>query len=144
MQPKEKEIIKHLRNGKRANISAIARQIGLPISTVNDCVRRIEKNYVIKRASLIDYTKMGYFANAILAIKSEGNNKAHVLEYLKTQNCINSIFHVNSGFSFLVEVVFKENFELISWMDEIKSKFEIEIIPFQVLKVEEKEIFVPV
>jgi DNA-binding Lrp family transcriptional regulator len=143
MKPKEKEIIKHLREGKRANISEIARRIGLPISTVNDCVRRIEKNYVIKRASLIDYTKIGYLANAILAIKAERDNKYSILEYLKKQSCVNSIFHVDAGFSFVIEVIFKDNLEMKNWTDEIKSKFDIELMQFQILKVEEKEIFVP-
>ena len=70
MKNAEKEIIEHLRKGKRVNISEIARKLGLPISTVSDRIRRIEQKYVLKRASLLDFPKTGYNAHAMLAIKT--------------------------------------------------------------------------
>ena len=143
MKQKEKEIIKHLRKGKRVNISSIARELELPISTVSDAIRRIEKRYVLKRSSLLDYHKLGYYANAVVVIKIDSKQKHALLDFLKEQNCVNSIFHVNSGFNFLVEIVCKDNLELLNWIEDVKTKFDVEIMSFQILKVVEKERFVP-
>jgi DNA-binding Lrp family transcriptional regulator len=143
MKQEEKEIITHLRKGKKVNISEIARELHLPISTVRDRISRVENQYVIKRSSLLDYQRMGYFANAMLAIKIDLRQKNIFFNFLKTQTCINSIYHINSGFSFLVEIVCKDSLELINWIEDIKSKFNAEVVHYQILKVEKKEAFVP-
>ncbi len=143
MEQKEKDIINYLRRGKNVNISQIARELNLPTSTVADRIKRIEEKYIIKRSSLLDYNKIGYTANAFLAIKISAKQKNEFLTFLKNQNCINSIHHINSRYSFLVELVCKDNFELIKWIEKSKEMFELKIIQFQVLKTEEKEKFVP-
>ena len=143
MKQKEKEIVSYLRQGKRVNISEIARELKLPISTVSDRIKRIEEKYILKRSSLLDYNKAGYFVNAFLAMKVSSSKKQALLDFLKKQPCVNSIFIVNSGFNLLIEVVFKENIGLLNWIEQMKSRFKIEILLLQVLKVEEKEVFVP-
>jgi DNA-binding Lrp family transcriptional regulator len=141
MNKKEKEIIKYLRYGKRVNISKIARDLHLPTSTVSDRIKRIEQKYVFKRSSILNFEKMGYFANAMIAAKINQKQKKDFLNFLKSQKCINSIFFINSGFSFLFEIIFKDNLELINWIEELKSNFNLELIQFQILKTENKEIF---
>ena len=46
-------------------------------------------------------------------------------------------------YHFFVEVVLRNNFEFITWLDMLKSISQVDITSFQVLKVEEKEKFVP-
>ena len=143
MNQGEKEIMKHLRQGKKLNISAIARELDIPISTVADKLKRIEEKYVSKRSSLLDYKSLGYTAHHIVAIKSSPQQKNEILDFLKSQKCVNSIYHTNSNFSFLVELVCKDSFYFINWMDQLKSKFALELQPFQILKIEERERFMP-
>ena len=143
MKEKDKEIIRLMRTGKRLNISEIARQLNLPISTVNDKIKRIEEKYVIKRSSLLDYHKLGYFANAKLVIRINSEFKQTFLDFLRGQDCVNSIYHINSGFDILVDVVCKDAIELKHWVECVKRDFSADISMFQILKVEEKERFVP-
>ena len=143
MNQKEKQIIRLMRTGKRLNISDIARQLNLPISTVSDAIRRIERKYTVKRTSILDCTKMGYFANVELAIKIDSRTKSDFIDYLKQHDCVNSIYHINSGFDLLVEVIFRDISELKSWLSKAKEKFEFDETVFQILKIEEKERFVP-
>lgn len=143
MNPKEKEIIKHLRHGKRVNMSAIARELGMPITTVADRIRKIDERYVVKRASLLDYSRMGYSSHHIIAVKLSNEQKQAFLEYMKEQKCVNSIYRTNSGFNFIVEVVFRSNFDFITWIEELKPRFRLEMSSFQILNTEEKEIFIP-
>lgn len=143
MNTKEREILKRLRHGKRVNVSAIARELKLPISTVADRIKRIDKRYVLKRSSLLDYSTFGYVSNHMLAIKAGQGEKEQMLQFLKQQNCVNSIYHTNSNFSFLVEVVFRDNLEFINWLESTRSMFQADIDSFQILKVEDKEKFIP-
>jgi DNA-binding Lrp family transcriptional regulator len=143
MKEKDLEILKQMRKGKRLNISEIARQLNLPISTVSDTIRRIEERYVLKRASLLDYSKLGYSANANLAIKAYPPQKNDLLKFLKNENCVNSIYHVNEGNDFLIDVVFRNWAGLKEWVSELKNKFAVETSTFHILKTEEKERFVP-
>jgi len=143
MKQKDKEIIRLMRTGKRLNISEIARQLNLPISTVNDSIKRIEKKYVIKRSSLLDYHKCGYFANAKLTIRIDHSQKKTFLDFLRQQDCVNSIYHVNSNFDFLIDVVCRDAVELKHWIEEVRRNFSVNISVFQIFKVEEKERFVP-
>jgi len=143
MNQSEKEIMKHIRQGKKLNISAIARELNLPISTVADKLKRIEEKYVTKRSSLLDYKSLGYTAHHIIAIKSGAQQKNEILDFLKQQKCVNSIYHTNSNFSFLIEIVCKDSFHFINWIEQLKSKFQLELQPFQILKIEERERFMP-
>jgi Lrp/AsnC family transcriptional regulator for asnA, asnC and gidA len=139
----EKELISHMRHGKRLNVSKIARKLSLPISTVSDRIRKIEKNYVVKRASILDYHKVGYLANAQIAFRLEAHKKKPFLEFLKNEECVNMISHINSGYDFLVEIVCRDAIELKSWLESVHAGFSPGVIIFQVLKVEDKERFVP-
>lgn len=143
LKQKDKEIIKHLRKGKRMSISEIARQLGLPISTVNDSIKRIEARHVIKRSSLLDYSSLGYLANAKLAIRVSTEKRSPLLDYLKQSSCVNSIYHINSGYDFMIDVVFKDAIILKNWVAELHSKFNADVQTFHLLKVEEIERFTP-
>ncbi|MBW2995710.1 winged helix-turn-helix transcriptional regulator [Candidatus Woesearchaeota archaeon] len=139
---KDKKIIELMRTGKRLNISEIARQLGKPVSTVNDAIKRIEKKYVLKRSSLLDYNKLGYHANAMVVVKIK-QGKQDFLEYLKELRFVNSIYHIDSGYDFLIDVVFKDVMGLKFWIEEIKKHFSLEVLVFHVRGIEEVERWVP-
>ena len=143
MKQKDREIIKCMRTGKRVNISEIARQLNLPISTVSDHIRKIERKYVIKRASLLDYPKLGYFANARVAMRVSPAKRSQLLDFLRNEECVNSIYHVNDGYDFLVDCVWKDAIDRKNWICRLSSDFSPEFHVFNILKVEEKERFVP-
>ncbi len=142
MNEKEKEIIEHLRRGK-INISEIARELNLPISTVSDRIKKIEEKYLAKRTSLLDFEKLGYNSCAILAIKVNSEKKIPLFDFLKQQNCINSIYYTNSGYDFLVEIVCKSNLELLNWIECNQINFQAQITHYPILKIADKERFVP-
>ncbi|MBU0535436.1 MAG: Lrp/AsnC family transcriptional regulator [Nanoarchaeota archaeon] len=143
MNQNEKEILKRLRHGKKANISKIARELCLPISTVSDRIKRIDEKYVIKRSSLIDFQNSGYFAHELLALKANSSQKGDLLQYLKAQNCVNTIYATNTDYSYLIEIVCKDHLELVNWLGQLKSMFEVDFTSYQILKIEEKEKFIP-
>ncbi len=143
MKQKEKDIIQFLRKGKRVNISEIARHLQVPISTVADRIKKIEDRYILKRSSLLDYKRLGYSNNTILAIKVESYIEDPLLSFLKEQSHTNTIFKTNSGYNFIIEVIFKDDLQMIKWVKDVKKRFDAEIQEFKIFKIEEKEKFIP-
>src|SRR3989344_2001144 len=143
MNTNEKEIIKHLRHGKRVNISQIARELGMPITTVADRIRKIERNHITKRSSPLDYSSIGYNSNHMIAIKVKSGSKDVLLQMLMKNNCVNSVYRINSDYHFLVEVVFRSHLDFINWLESIKSASQVDMTSFQILKTEEREKFMP-
>ncbi|MBN2111783.1 Lrp/AsnC family transcriptional regulator [Candidatus Woesearchaeota archaeon] len=141
MKKEDKEIIKRMRKGKRLNISRIARSLNMPVSTLSDRIRRIEQKYVIKRASLLNYAMLGYFAHAKIAVKVEPEKRKEFLDFLKEQACVNSIYHINSGFDFFVEVIFRNAIDMKRWVEGAKNRFNFDLQTFQILKIEQREAF---
>ena len=143
MMEKDKEILREMRKGKRLNVSEIARKLSLPVSTVSDRIRAIEKRYVIKHSSLLNYPKLGYLAHAKLAVRINPEKRQQFVDFLREESCVNSVYHVNSGYDFLVEIVFKSQILLKQWVEIAKERFNLDITTFQILKIEEKEGFMP-
>ena len=78
----------------------------------------------------------------MLAMKVNLEQKNAFLDFLREQNCVNSIYFINSGFNFLIEIVCKDNLALRNWVEDVKAKFSLEIMLFQILKTEDKEKFI--
>ncbi|MBU0616031.1 MAG: Lrp/AsnC family transcriptional regulator [Nanoarchaeota archaeon] len=142
MKQTEKEIIQYLRQGKRLNISDIARKLSIPISTLRDRIIRIENSYITKRASIIDFEKTGHNASAIVAIKTK-DAREELLEFLKQDQMVNSIWRINTGYDYMAEIICKDNMELYSWIDRLNVRFNTEFNIFNILKTEDKEKFIP-
>jgi Lrp/AsnC family transcriptional regulator, regulator for asnA, asnC and gidA len=143
MKDYEIEIINHLREGVKMNMSEIARKLKIPITTVIDRIKRIEDKYVLKHSVLLDYKKLGYSASALLAVKLNSDEHSEFLDFLKFQKNVNTIMKTNSNYNYLVEIICKDNLDYIKWIEAIKSKYNIEITPFQILDIEDRERFVP-
>ena len=143
MKDSEKEIIRHIRQGKRATISSIARNLKQPISTISDRIKRVEEKYVTKRSSILDFEKVGYFANHLVMIKANPLKKEILMSFLKDDVNVNSIFLTNSGYDMVTETVFENQLKAKEWMNCLKDKFGAEITTIPILKIEDKEKFVP-
>lgn len=129
------EIIKNLRKGKRVNVSEIARELDLPISTVSDRIKKIEKKYVIKRSSLLDFEKLGYKVHAFIAVKA----KKGFLKFLDYK-FVNSFYQVNTGYDYMMEVVCRNLSEFKHIVSLVRKESE-EYKVFQIIKTIEKEKF---
>ena len=114
----------------------------MPVSTVNDAIKRIENRYVLKRSSLLDYPKLGYNANAFVVVKI-ASGKQDFIDYVKQLRFVNSIYHINSGYDFLIDVVFNDVSSLKFWIEEIKKHFSLEVSVFHIFEAEVKERWTP-
>lgn len=144
LSEKDKIIFRHLRKNARINLTDIAKSTGIPASTIYDRVRANEKIIVKKHTTLLDFSKLGYHAKAKIAIKVMSKDKERLLEFLKVHSNVNSLYRINYGFDYLVEVVYPSVADVEDFVAKIEQEYEIrERHIFNVIDEIKREEFMP-
>ncbi len=143
MKEKERRIISHLRKDARTSLAAISSDTEIPISTIYDKINRLKGNDVIKSfTTLVDFEKLGYHHQSKVAFKLTPNQKNDFLNFVKEQKCINSIYEINGGFDFMIEMVHRNVKEHADFMDSLDEAFDLlELQEFQLINEIAREKF---
>ena len=118
-------ILSYLRNNARQRLTSISRRTHIPVTTIYDNVRRYEKKFIVKHASLLDFRKLGFNAKTKVALKVNGS-RAELLSYLQEHPNVNSLYRTDSEYDLMAELVFRELRDVDEFMETLNSKFDIE------------------
>ena len=102
---KDALIIQQLRENARISTTAIAQKADMPVSTVFDRMRCHEHDIITKYVALLDFAKLGYHAKTKIAIKVIGEERQQVFAYLSQDSYVNSLYKINFGFDFFIELI---------------------------------------
>jgi len=143
MNEKERQIISELRKKGNASLNFISHKVGMPISTVYDKISRMhQENLVQKYSPLLDFSKLGYFHHAYLAIKVEKPQRQELSLFLRKHASVNSLNEIDGGFDFMIETLHKDVKEYRDFLEGLKENFRIIWIQeHQIISVLEKEKF---
>ncbi|MBI5871515.1 Lrp/AsnC family transcriptional regulator [archaeon] len=119
------QLIALLRKDARASLSKISRQIGVPISTVYDRLKRFEKGVIRNYTSIVDFSALGYGAHVCVLLKLEPLQRLKFQEFMLKCSHLNSFSKINNGFDFLLEFIFKDLREFEDYMDSLECQFRI-------------------
>ncbi len=125
MREKDKLLISLLRENARESLTSMSKKTGIPISTLFDRLKLNEKSIIKRHVSLINFEKLGYGTTATILIKARSATKEKLLSYLKVHPNVNSVYRINNGYDFLIEVVFKNIRELQNFIDYLETEFKI-------------------
>jgi len=125
LKRKDLMILSHLRTNSRQRLTSISRRTHIPVTTIYDNVRRYEKRFVIKHASLLDFRKLGFNAKTNIAIKVNGS-RAELFNYLQDHPNINSLYRTDSEYDCLAELVFRQLKDVDEFIETLKTKFDVE------------------
>lgn len=117
---KEKELLllSHLRSNARESLTRISKKTRIPISTIFDKIRTYEEDIIQKHTSLLDFRKLGFDVKAHVLFRINREHRDDFGRFLLQHPCVNSVFRVNNGFDFIVEVITKTLTELDTFFDE--------------------------
>lgn len=121
-------VLKGLRTNARAQLTYLAYKAGMPVSTTFNKVKELESSVIKKHTSLIDFRKLGFQSWAKLVVKVERMQRDKLMRYAQEHENVNSLFEINNGYDFLIEVIHKDRKELADFMDLLREKFEIKQI----------------
>ena len=125
MKRKDLLILSYLRKNARQRLTSISRRTHIPVTTIYDNVRKYEKLFIIKHASLVDFKKIGFNAKTNIALKVDGS-RSELLSFLHEHPNVNSLYRTSSDFDVMAELVFRELRDVDEFLDLLKNRFSIE------------------
>ncbi|MFO8016503.1 MAG: Lrp/AsnC family transcriptional regulator [Candidatus Woesearchaeota archaeon] len=137
---KEKLLISHLRQNARKNLTAISRSTGIPVSTLFEKIKQLERGVIKKHTALLDFSRLGFDVRVNFALKAGKQARDRVKEFLMKDARVNSVYRVNNGYDFFVECIFrsmKEASDFSEKLEELKVKEVKEYYILDELKKEE-------
>ena len=120
---KDMQIITALRKNARESLTKISRNTGIPISTIFDKIR--DNPLITKSTCLLDFNQLGFNTRAKATIKVERESREELRAYLSKHQNVNSLYKINSGYDFLIEIVFRNIKDLEEFMEYIRDRFQI-------------------
>lgn len=117
----QKKLICELRKDARKKLTDIAKDSNIPVSTLFDLIKDLEKNDIIKHKTIVKFEKIGFPLQVILALKSEKENRNSLREYLKSQKCINNIFQTATNYDFVADCLFRNYKEFQNFSEDLEK-----------------------
>ncbi|MFH1439700.1 MAG: Lrp/AsnC family transcriptional regulator [Candidatus Woesearchaeota archaeon] len=135
-------LLSKLRNDARTTLTKLSKNTRIPISTVFDKIRSFENDFVTKYTSLIDFTKFGFYARANVILKIGKKHLDNVRDYLAKHPNVNTLYKINNGFDYQVELVFRDMQGLETFLWNLNTKFTIkQYIVYYIIDEIKKESF---
>ena len=103
----------------------ISKSTKMPISTIFDKIKKYEKTLILKHTALLDFTALGYHTRANIMLKVDRKTRNELTEFLKKDRRINTVYRINNGFDFIIEVICKDIKELHEFIEFIEDKYDI-------------------
>ena len=119
------EMIACLRKNGRETLTDISKKTNIPISTLYDKIRSDKMDIITKHTCLLDFNKLGFNTRAKISMKVDKECRDTIKEFLMRDFNVNSLYKINNGYDFMIEVVFKSMQNLENFIEKMESKFRI-------------------
>jgi DNA-binding Lrp family transcriptional regulator len=126
MEDKRKKLINTLRVDSRQKLSTISKHTKIPISTLFDYLKDLQKDIIQKSTILLDFAKLGLHTRAQIFLKVNLEDKEKIKSHLSFNACINNLYRINNGWDFILETIHGNVKELDQFLESLSCKFRIE------------------
>jgi len=118
-------LLSHFRRNARESLTKISRKTSIPVSTIFDRLKSYENGLIKKHTVLLDFNKLGYMARANAMLQLSSESRVAAKEFLLKNNVVNSLYKINNGFDYFVELICKDMKELEQFLEDLEQKFQI-------------------
>ncbi|MFH0751990.1 MAG: Lrp/AsnC family transcriptional regulator [archaeon] len=125
MKKQDLIVLSALRQNARLSLTKMSRATRVPVSTIYDKLRQYERDIIKKHTAIVDFAKLGYNTRAKILLKVERNQREKVQEYLSKNGNVNSIYKINNGYDYLVEMIFVHIKDMEDFMENLESQFKV-------------------
>lgn len=125
VQKKDLVVMAYLRQNARMKLTTMSRLAKLPVSTIFDRMKYHEGGLIKRHVCLLDFSKLGFHTRANVMLRVGKKDKEALKEYLNRNHSVNSLYKINNGYDFLVEVVLRNISDLEDFIDAMEEKFDI-------------------
>jgi DNA-binding Lrp family transcriptional regulator len=122
LQNPEKMILNELRKNARTSLNDVAQKASIPTSTVYERVKNYEDSSLIKKhTSILNFYTLGYLSRIMIVLKVDRNEREGIQDFLEKHPNVNTLYRINSGFDYLVEIISKNSRDSQDIVEEIES-----------------------
>ena len=121
----ELRIVAHLREDSRMSLTKMSKSTGIPVSTLFEKMKKNAGNIIKKNTCLIDFSKVGMNTRAKIALKTIPEQRNSLREFLEKNNNVNSLFKINNGYDYMLDVIFQNMKELEDFLEKLEQEFKI-------------------
>ena len=125
LKKNDMQIIAWLRQNARISLTDMSKKTHIPISTIFDKLKTFSGTFIEKHTSLINYPAIGYNTRAHILLKVRKNHKEELRDFLLRHQNVNSVYKINNGYDFIIEVIFKQMNEIEEFKESIEEKFDV-------------------
>lgn len=125
LRPTDLRILSYLRAHARAPLTTIASATRLPISTVHDRLKIVHGKLVKRQVTHAHFPLLGYLIRCFTAMRVASGDRQALREYLEIHPNLNSLFHINNGYDFLMETYFPQVPDFEKFLNALTVKFRI-------------------
>ncbi len=129
---KDIKILSHLRRDSRETLTNISKTTGIPTSTIFDRLRTQEQTLIKRYTALLNFQKLGFKTRVNIILRVDSQSKEVLGSFLANLPSVNTLFKLSDEYDYLVEGVFKNEQELESFLQVVRSDFqkiELEVFP---------------
>ncbi|MDD3175292.1 MAG: Lrp/AsnC family transcriptional regulator [Candidatus Nanoarchaeia archaeon] len=123
LTPKDLEILKYLRNDARQTLTQLSRKTKIPVSTLFDRLRNYEKSMIIRHASLLNFSKLGYNARAQMFFKFSMMHKDVARSFFSNHPQINSVYLLSNDYDYSVDGIFENVCDVKNFVEDVEKRF---------------------
>jgi Lrp/AsnC family transcriptional regulator for asnA, asnC and gidA len=100
-------LLASFRNNARKTLTLISRDLGVPISTVFEKLKRYERWFIKRYTTLLDFQRLGFSMRVQVLLKVKREGREELKRFLLTHMNVNSLCRVSNGYDFVLEGIFK-------------------------------------
>ncbi len=125
MEKRDLVLLAHLRKNARATLTEIGKEMDMPVSTIFERLKGPLSSYIKKHTCILDNNKLGFTSRATLILKVDKEQKKEMGQFLNKHHNVNSLFRINNGYDFLLDVIFRQMIDLEEFIEMLESKYKL-------------------
>ena len=118
-------LLSHFRRNARAKLTDVGRETGIPVSTIFDRVKGELLPYVQRFTCLLNMQELGLHSRATIILKVDKEQKQEAGRFLEKHGNVNSLYRINNGYDFMLDVIFREMADLEEFIEQIEKRFKV-------------------
>ncbi|MBI2550306.1 Lrp/AsnC family transcriptional regulator [Candidatus Woesearchaeota archaeon] len=118
-------LLAHLRRNARIKLTAISRKTDVPVSTIFEKINGPLRSYVQRYTCLLNNSEIGFSSRATIILKVDKEQKAEIGQHLERHPNVNSLYRINNGYDFMLDVIFKQMMDLEEFIEQLERRFRI-------------------
>lgn len=122
---KDETMITQLRANGRMPLTDLSRITKEPVSTLHEKLKKYVKKNILKPTILLNFDELGYKAKAYVLLAVEPTDKEKLLEFLRGNQHVNSLYRINNGWHVMMECVAVSMQEMENFIEQIETQFPI-------------------